>query len=192
MLTKEQLLELMPRCPKDRVELYAKCLEPAMFEVGIVTVVRASAFLAQLAHESGELRFFEEIASGQLYEGRADLGNDQPGDGRRYKGRGPIQLTGRKNYRAAGSALALHLELNPELAATPEVGFRVAAWYWTIHKINDLADKLDFRGVTRAINGGYNGLEQRAVYYHQALEIIGRDAIAIHQPSPDGGQPLKG
>ena len=71
------------------------------------------------------LRYFEEIASGAAYEGRTDLGNTQPGDGKRYKGRGPIQLTGRSNYRSAGIALGLPLEESPELVTFPSAGFKV-------------------------------------------------------------------
>jgi predicted chitinase len=155
---------------------YAPHLARAMSAAGITTVTRAAAFLGQLAHESAELRYMEEIADGSAYEGRAELGNVQPGDGKRFKGRGPIQLTGRNNYRAAGMALGLNLEREPHLAAMPEVGFRVAAWYWSRYRLNDLADALDFRGITRAINGGYNGLEQRLGYYHRALEVLGRAA----------------
>src|SRR5690606_11129687 len=134
-------------------------------EAGINTKQRQAMFLAQLGHESGGLRYMEEIASGAAYEGRRDLGNTQPGDGTRYKGRGPIQLTGRANYREAGRALGLDLEGNPQQASSPEVGFRVAAWYWNSRGLNQHADAGNFREVTRRINGGYNGLADREAYY---------------------------
>jgi putative chitinase len=143
-----------------------------MAEASINNRMRQAAFIAQLAHESGELRYFEEIASGAQYEGRTDLGNTQPGDGRRYKGRGPIQLTGRSNYRAAGAALGIDLERYPERAADLDVGFRVAAWFWTSRGLNGLADAGDFRGITKRINGGYNGLSAREAYYHRALSVL--------------------
>jgi len=108
----------------------------------------------------------------RAYEGRRDLGNTQPGDGKRYKGRGPIQLTGRNNYRAAGGALGLELEANPQRAADVDVGFRVAAWFWTSRGLNLLADVGDFREITRRINGGFNGLPQREAYSRRALEVL--------------------
>jgi predicted chitinase len=135
--------------------------QAAMREAHITTQPRARQFLAQVLHESGRLRFFQEIASGAAYEGRRDLGNVRPGDGRRYKGRGPIQLTGRANYRAAGKALGLPLEARPDLAARHAVGWRIAAWYWRTRGLNALADRGDFLGITRRINGGTNGLADR-------------------------------
>ncbi|HEV2772514.1 MAG TPA: peptidoglycan DD-metalloendopeptidase family protein [Thermoleophilaceae bacterium] len=147
--------------PPAKARAYAPYLAAAMREARITSKPRAEMFLAQLWHESAALKYFEEIAAGAAYEGRRDLGNTQPGDGRRFKGRGPIQLTGRANYRAAGRALGLDLESRPKLAATPKVGFRVAAWYWTSRSLNQLADRGDFREITRRINGGYNGWNDR-------------------------------
>lgn len=163
----------MPRALPSRLEASTEALAAAMAEAEINTVTRAAAFLAQLAHESGELRYMEEIADGSAYEGRKDLGNTQVGDGKRYKGRGPIQLTGRSNYRIAGKALGVDLENNPAQAADISVGFRIAAWYWTSRNLNARADNMDFLGITRAINGGTNGLEDRLKYYHRALEVLG-------------------
>ena len=99
-----------------------------MNEGSINTCARKAAFLAQIAHESGELIYMEELASGAAYEGRKDLGNTQKGDGKRFKGRGPIQMTGRANYRAGGKVLGLYLEKHPEKVKTPEVGFRTSVW----------------------------------------------------------------
>jgi putative chitinase len=130
-------------------------------------------FLAQLAHESGQLRYFEEIASGAAYEGRTDLGNIYPGDGVRYKGRGPIQLTGRNNYRAAGNALGVDFENNPTLVATPEWGFKVAVWFWNSRNLNAAADRGDFDYTTYRINGGYNGNSARHYYWEQAKAALG-------------------
>lgn len=138
--------------------------ETAMIEQAITNQPRARDFLAQVLHESAGLRYFEEIASGAAYEGRRDLGNTQPGDGRRYKGRGPIQLTGRANYRWAGGLLKLPLEQNPALAAQHDVGWRIAALYWKSHGLNELADAGQFVTITRRINGGTNGLAARIHY----------------------------
>lgn len=136
----------------------------AMVEFGITTQARAEMFLAEVLHESCGLIYFEEIASGAAYEGRGDLGNTHVGDGRRYKGRGPIQLTGRSNYRWAGNILHLALEAHPEIASQHRVGWRIAALYWNAHGLNDLADQGDFTEITQRINGGQNGAAQRRAY----------------------------
>ena len=172
----QQLRAVMPRLTLDKAILHLPHLNAASREAGLITPVRLAAWLAQLGHESGDLRWFEELASGDAYEGRKDLGNTQPGDGPRYKGRGPIQLTGRTNYRAAGQALGLDLEGNPDQVATPAVGYRTAAWYWTSRGLNTYADKGDepgFRELTRRINGGYNGLEDRLTRWRRAREALG-------------------
>jgi predicted chitinase len=137
----------------------------AMIESGITTQPRSSMFIAQVLHESGGLNFFEEIASGAAYEGRADLGNTHRGDGVLYKGRGPIQLTGRRNYQTFGQLLGLPLEQDPRLAARHEIGWRVAGKYWEVRGCNALADANQFVGVTRKINGGTNGLKARLHYF---------------------------
>jgi len=171
-VTAAQLRQIMPSLSEAKANEYLPHINRAMQEAGITTKPRQAMFLAQLAHESGGLRYMEEIASGSAYEGRRDLGNTQPGDGTRYKGRGPIQLTGRSNYREAGRALGLDLESNPQQAASPEVGFRVAAWYWQSRGLNTHADAGNFREVTRRINGGYNGLADREAYYQRALAAL--------------------
>ena len=171
-----EVLAIMPNLSRVRAFAYLPHLAQAMAERGITTPRRKAAFLAQLALESGELRWMEEIASGAAYEGRTDLGNTQPGDGVRYKGRGPIQLTGRANYRAAGKALGIDLENNPQRAAEPDVGFRIAAWFWNSRDLNALADAGTveaFREITRRINGGYNGWEQRLAYWRRAQSVLG-------------------
>src|SRR5688500_1239834 len=141
MISDDELRQIMPNCPQAKRALSLPHLQAAMTEFGITTYLREAAFLAQLAHESGEFRWMEEIASGAAYEGRRDLGNTQPGDGKRYKGRGPIQLTGRANYRRYGQLLGLDLEGNPQQASTPQVGFRIAALYWKSNGLNELADR---------------------------------------------------
>jgi predicted chitinase len=132
-----------------------------MREFAITTQARAAAFLAQVLHESGRLRYFQEIASGRAYEGRGDLGNTHPGDGPRFKGRGPIQLTGRANYRWAGGMLGVPLEQQPLLAARHDIGWRIAGLYWRSRGLNGLADGGDFHSITQRINGGQNGAADR-------------------------------
>ena len=123
--------------------------------------LRLIHFLAQLAHESGNFHYMEEIASGAAYEGRKDLGNTQTGDGKRFKGRGPIQLTGRANYRRYGQQLGIDFENNPEIVAIPSVGLLVACKFWSDNDLNVVADRDDVTTITRRINGGLNGFEDR-------------------------------
>lgn len=122
---------------------------------------RFTNFHAQLGHESNGLRYMEEIASGAAYEGRSDLGNIQPGDGKRYKGRGPIQITGRANYRKYGRLIGVDIEANPARAAEPFIGLQLALAYWQDKRLNTLADAHAFEAITRKINGGTNGLVDR-------------------------------
>lgn len=174
-MTPEQLRSIMPRCPQALAGRCAPLLTAAMSEAGISTPQRQAAFLAQLAHESGELRYFEELATGEQYEGRKDLGNVQEGDGRRFKGRGPIQLTGRANYEKASLALGVDFLTHPEIAAEPAHGFRIAGWFWKSHGLNTLADggPLAFDAITKRVNGGTNGKAQRDAYYATARKVLG-------------------
>ncbi len=169
---KGNLQEIMPNASSENIEKYAEHLHSAMRDYGITTPARQQAFLAQLAQESGQFLYKEELASGQKYEGRGDLGNTQSGDGVRYKGRGLIQITGRANYREAGQTLGVDLENYPERAAEPELAARVAAWYWQSRGLNELADQGDFREITRRINGGDNGYEDRLAFYERAQSVI--------------------
>lgn len=134
--------------------------------------LRLAHFMAQLAHESGGFRYMEEIASGAAYEGRKDLGNVIPGDGKRYKGRGPIQLTGRANYKRFGGICGIDFENHPELPALPSIGLHVALLYWRDRNLNALADKDDLEGITRKINGGLNGLTDRRVQLVKAKGLL--------------------
>lgn len=168
----------MPGAKSAVVEKYAPHLNQAMKDAGINTPARQNAFIAQLAHESGQFRYMQELASGKAYEGRKDLGNTHPGDGEKYKGRGPIQITGRANYAAAGKALGIDLVNHPELAATPEVGFKTAAWFWNTRHLNNLADKNtadSFSSITKAVNGCANckstHAEERNKFWRAASEI---------------------
>ena len=136
------------------------------------TGLRLAHFMGQCSHESGGFRYMEEIASGAAYEGRADLGNTQPGDGRRYKGRGPIQLTGRANYRRVGRKIGIDLERHPQIVGHPSIGLLVGCVYWADRSLNAKADADDLLGLTRAINGGTNGLEDRKVQTAKAKGLI--------------------
>jgi len=148
-------------------------LGPAMRNHGITTARRAYMFIGQIAHESAGFTALEEFASGAAYEGRKDLGNVRPGDGRRFKGRSFIMLTGRANYRAAGKAIGVDLEAHPERAAQPRYAAAITAWWWEAHGCNELADRgLDgLEALTRRINGGLNGLDSRRTYTKRARPL---------------------
>jgi putative chitinase len=129
---------------------------------------------AQLAHESMSLKFMEEIADGSAYGGRLDLGNVERGDGVKFKGHGPIQITGRENHRLCGLALKVDLIANPKLLTQPTIGCRAAAWFWTTLKgLNQLADEDKFGTITKKINGGYNHLDERIAHWLIARKVLG-------------------
>lgn len=172
MITLENLKAICPLARAARMEPFVDSLNAAMEEFEINTPMRAAAFIAQVAHESGGFRYVQEIAPGTAYEGRADLGNVEPGDGARYKGRGLIQITGRSNYSACGVALGRDLVSQPELLEQPVDAARSAAWFWQKHGLNELADAGDFERITRRINGGLNGLAERQAYYRRAQEVL--------------------
>ena len=182
MITDRQLAAIMPNLSEGKRQLYLPFLNDAMIEFGIDSPVRIAAFLAQLAHESGELKYWSEIwgptDAQKRYEGRKDLGNTQPGDGFRFRGRGPIQVTGRANYTSVGKSLGIDCVNHPELLEQPQHGFRAAGLYWKSHQLNVLADQqteAGFKEITRRINGGLNGYADRVKYYQRAVKAM-RDA----------------
>jgi putative chitinase len=163
-LTEQILLAIAPGANRQLIADLVGPLNQYLPQYGINTLIRLDHFLGQAAEESDSFRTLTEYASGREYEGRRDLGNVQPGDGERYKGRGIFQLTGRSNYESIGTKLGLNLVNNPELAATPDVAVRTACEYWNSRGLSALADNDDVRGVTRRINGGTNGLQQRSAF----------------------------
>lgn len=186
MITLEELKQIMPYSG-NRAETYLEHLNNAMAEYAIDTPQRQAAFLATIAHESGSLRYVEEIADGSAYEGREDLGNLFPGDGVRYKGRGLIQLTGRKNYEALTNALGADVLTDPVLLETPELACRSAAWFWrnatlrdgSTVDLNEYADNDDFMTVSKVINIGLiqtkikpRGYGDRLAYYEKAQRVL--------------------
>lgn len=172
-ITLLQLQKIMPYAGK-RAAKFLDSLNLAMFEFGIDTPLRQAAFLAQIAHESGSLKYVRELASGEAYEGRRDLGNTEPGDGVRFRGRGLIQITGRTNYRACSLGLFGDERLlqQPEILEGTVDACRSAGWFWQTMNLNKLADIGAFRPITRAINGGFNGYEDRLAYYERAKAVL--------------------
>jgi predicted chitinase len=179
----DTLLVAMPGLVRSTASSYLPLMEAAQREHNITSEMRSRMWLAQVGHESLSLRYMEEIASGAAYEGRKDLGNTQPGDGMKYKGRGPIQVTGRYNYTQAAAALGLDLVNRPEIAADPPHAFRISAWWWATHGLNEISDTGDVTAATRRINGGLNGLSDRQSRYSRA-QSLGARVIVTGAPQP--------
>ncbi|MFL1558563.1 glycoside hydrolase family 19 protein [Pseudomonas sp. O11] len=174
-ITEQQLLQILPNAGR-QAGVFVSALNTAMNRFAIVGTPRAAAFVAQVGHESGQLRWVREIwgptAQQSGYEGRADLGNTVPGDGSKYRGRGLIQITGRANCAACGEALGLDLINEPELLELPQNAAMSAAWFWSTRGLNTLADQKDFTKITRRINGGLNGQDDRRALYDKALQVL--------------------
>lgn len=170
-VTLAQLVAIMPLA-RPRAAAFLAPLNAAMLQFGITTPVRQASFLSQVGHESGQLLYVRELASGQAYEGRADLGNTQRGDGVRFRGRGLLQVTGRANYAACGKALNLDLLAKPELLEQTDNACRSAGWFWQTKGLNALADTGDQERVTRRINGGVNGLDERLELFKVARKVL--------------------
>ena len=179
MITETQLKACMPSAKDENIKKFIAPLNLTLEKYAINTPKRISAFLAQLAHESGSLRYVEEIASGGTYEGRKDLGNTQPGDGVRFKGRGLIQITGRSNYAALSSALNFDFLKEPEKLELPGAASLSAGWFWNLKKLNELADVDDFRKITKKINGGYNGWDDRVKHWERCRKAFGIKEIML-------------
>ena len=200
MLTAEHVQAIMPAVSRQKRDTLLPYLQAALTEFSIQAPARAAAFLAQLAHESGQFRFMEEIwgptPAQRRYEPvstlAANLGNTEPGDGKRFKGRGPIQITGRANYRRFGDLLGTDLVADPARAALPELAFRIAGLFWSKKGLNELADRATheaFREITRRINGGYNGLDDRLKFYTAACAVLD---VPLGIETRDADRPLPG
>lgn len=172
MITKEILKQISPSAKEEIIDDLEKYFDKYLQQYKVNTYLRVCHFLAQAAHESAGFKTLEEYASGKAYEGRKDLGNTQPGDGVRYKGRGIFQLTGRANYRDMSKRLGYDLENNPKLASTAEISVLTALEYWNSRKLSQYADEDDVRTVTKRINGGFNGLEDRKLYLARAKKVL--------------------
>ena len=187
MITENQLMQILPNLPALRRQLLLPHLNAALTHYALDTWLRTAAFIAQLAHESGEFRWMEEIwgptPAQRRYEPVGDLatrlGNTRPGDGKRFKGRGPIQITGRFNYQRFGGLLGLDLVGEPALAARPDVAFDTAGLFWMSNGLNELADARQFVTIMRRINGGTNGLADRQKYYERAKAVLAPAGIAM-------------
>lgn len=188
MLDKEHLKQVMSPAKTyqdsvkqdTRIATFILPLTKAMAEYQINTLPRIRMFIAQLMHESGEFRYVEELASGEAYDvGRlaTNLGNtpEDDGDGEKFKGRGLIQITGRKNYEAVSKELKYDFIKDPESLEKPGAASYSAAWFWKSRRLNELADGNDiasFKLITKRINGGLNGWDDRLKYWERAQKYI--------------------
>jgi putative chitinase len=123
------------------------------------------AIANQYAHQPVQI-------ANRAYGNRMGNGTEQSGDGFKYRGRSPMQLTGKANYMRAGQALGIDLVNNPDLAATPDVGFKIAVWFWNSHNLSVYADQMDVQNITRIINGGLIGLTEREAFTQKALSVL--------------------
>lgn len=201
-ITASQFCSIIKTLNLNKANEQIDSLNKAMQEFLINTPLRQAAFIAQIAHEScgcsvfienlnysadGLIRvwpnrFNKEKAASYarqpqkiancVYANRMGNGDESSGDGRHYRGRGVIQITGKNNYKACGVGLKLDLESSPELLELLPNAFRSGAWYWNSRNLNPLADKGDLVAVTKAINGGLNGLNERTQYYNLAKNIL--------------------
>ena len=174
-ITTQLLLQILPNA-SPVAGVFVPVLNAAMVRYQIVGPKRVAAFIAQIGHESGQLKYVREIwgptKAQAKYEGRPDLGNTVKGDGSKYRGRGLIQITGRANYAECGEALGLELMNHPELLEKPQHACMSAAWFWTTKGLSSLADEGKFETITRRINGGVNGLADRQILYARALKVL--------------------
>jgi len=173
-MTIDELRLIFAHAKEETIAIFIDSLNATMEIYEINTPLRQSHFLAQVGHESGELRYREEIASGKAYEGRQDLGNIFPGDGMKFKGRGLIQLTGRTNYTAYGDYVGQSFLNNPEVIANDNfLCTDVAGWFWHRRNLNKYADLDDIKTITKRINGGLNGFDDRNRLYNIARQVLG-------------------
>ncbi len=199
MLTSSQLQQVMPNLAAAKLASFLPHINGAMQAFEVNNALRAAAFLAQLAHESGEFRWMEEIWGPTDAQRRYEppnqlatrLGNTQAGDGKRFKGRGPIQITGRFNYKRYGDLLHIDLLEQPERAASPDIAFSVAGLYWSTNHLNELADAQQFVAITKRINGGVNGLADRQKYYERAKTALAGGTFGDSAPATRGSRGMR-
>lgn len=172
LLSREQLGYIAAYISWERVDAILSPINAALVKYEINTPLRICHFVAQIAHESDGFNTNEEYASGDDYEGRRDLGNVQAGDGRRFKGRSFIQVTGRTNYQQLSDYLGIDLITNPQLLGTDELAPIGAGWYWLTRKLNSYADADNFDQITRIVNGGENGYDDRLTYLDRAKQVF--------------------
>lgn len=204
MITYEQLLAINNNKNPEMCKYYIDALNKILPEYKINTKLRLCHFLAQILHESGNLKYksenlnysakalrsvfpkyfkTDEIANqyarkpekiaNRVYANRMGNGDEASGDGWLRRGRGLIQLTGTDNYKACTKALNVDLMKNPDLIiSNAEICMKTACWFWSSKKLNELADKDDIKTITKKINGGYNGIDDRCLILKRAKSVL--------------------
>ncbi len=175
-LATPQVIADILKCPLKDAEAYLPGVLEALQKKNILDRLTLIGAIATIGVETGGFRPINEYGGPKyftkMYEHRRDLGNNQPGDGARYHGRGYIQITGRANYREYGKKLGVDLEGNPELALDPKVGAEVLACYFYDRKVYQAARDKDWRKVRKLVNGGYNGWTEFNNFVQRALQKI--------------------
>jgi putative chitinase len=203
--TADRLRELCPQPITGSLEALATALDEHAESVGVNTLLRRAHFAGQMAHESGGFRRFveslnysatriaevwprlatrahelannPEALGNAAYCDRMGNGDEASGEGYRFRGRGLTMITGKSNYVAAGSALNIDLITHPQRAAEPGDAARIALWFWGSRHCNAPADDDDVEMVTRRINGGIIGLDDRKRLTAAAKRIFAEDAL---------------
>ncbi len=182
IITHEQLEQMLPDASDATVMKFFMPLNETLERFNIVTKLRIACFIAQVGHESGSFRYMQELASGQAYNNRKDLGNletdavniakaNHTTVGQWFKGHGPIQITGFYNHKRLSEFFGEDFLNHPELLCTPHWGMLSAGWFWDIHKLNNFADLGKFLTITKRINGGTNGLDDRVRRFKNCLAV---------------------
>jgi|SRR6185312_9894569 len=171
-MTEQELKIFSPNTPDQLIPIVTGWFNKYADRYEVNTPIRIAAFLAQLIHESNAFKATREYASGDAYEGRLDLGNVFKGDGKKFKGRGYIQVTGRNNYAAVSKFIFGDDTLlkNPDLLATPQYAMLSAFWFWDSRNLNALADIDYLKTITRRINGALNGWNERLTNYNRICD----------------------
>ena len=189
-ITADQLKAILPHIKDSDLQTYLPLLQQLLPAWHIDTAQRVGGFLAQTGEESISFSATRELGTGHEYEGRKDLGNSQPGDGPKFKGRGLIQITGRNNYEWCSKDVygdENKLLENPELLEEPEAAVNSACWFWTVVKpLNKICDYSEnwttvfkkktytkIAWLTLLVNGGENGLDVRTANYQRARKALG-------------------
>lgn len=201
LISADRFRAFAPGCALLNASAIGKALEEGRERVGLTTPARVQHFMAQMAHESGGFTRLEENLSysaerltvvwrkrfptieaaepfarkpyalaEKAYGGR--MGNDQPGDGWKYRGRGIVMLTGKDNYRTAVDWSGLPLLDDPDLACSPTFAARIALAFWKHKALNDEADRDDIEAISKAINGGLVGLDDRKAWLAKARRVF--------------------
>jgi predicted chitinase len=188
-LTVEALHSILPNAPETNLRSYTPLLLSALKEQAIEDPVLVAYTLGTINAETSADAPISEWGGGGNYEGRTDLGNVNPGDGDRYKGRGFIQLTGRTNYRNYGAILGLDLENNPDLALDPKNAARILAVFLKprAEKIREHLADGDYKHARKLVNGGTNGLDRMIAGYVAALQILDPSALPVQQSADTHG-----